>query len=103
MRVTQSVNFPEIVGHKCGSLYHTRGKTCAPGPALMDKLLTSIFRYFRNDEFPSSHHREETSELLRQSFFNLLEARRPKGTGGFSNCCSRQFNRMASDFSSSET
>src|SRR5262245_45042796 len=25
MRVTQSVNFPETVGHKCGSLYHTRG------------------------------------------------------------------------------
>src|SRR5262249_16860125 len=36
-------------------------------------------------------------------FLNLLEARRPNGTGGFSNCCSRQFHRMASDFSSSET
>ena len=47
--------------------------------------------------------REETSELLRQSFFNFLEARRPNGTGGFSNCCSRQLHRMASDFSSSET
>src|SRR5215471_3905792 len=59
--------------------------------------------HFQKSEFPSSHHREETSELLRQSFFNLLEARRPNGTGGFSNCCSRQLHRMASDFSSSET
>ena len=46
---------------------------------------------------------QETSELLRQPFFKLLEARRPMGTGGFSSCCNRQTHHMAFDLSSSET
>jgi len=51
--------------------------------------------------FPSVF--KETSELLSQRLFKLLEARRPEETVGVSGCCNKGLHHRAFDFSSSET